>query len=47
MGLVGTGADGQSLSVNIMEFDRPGCLDDIADLGLTLAEGKQLLTRVQ
>jgi hypothetical protein len=30
-----------------MEFDRPDCLDDIADLGLTLAEGKQLLARVQ
>jgi len=47
LGLVGTGIDGPSISVNIMEFDRPDCLDDIADLGLTLAEGKQLLARVQ
>lgn len=47
LGLVGTGIDGPSISVNIMEFDRPDCLDDIANLGLTLAEGKQLLARVQ
>jgi hypothetical protein len=41
--LVGTGIDGPSISVNIMEFDRPDCLEDIANLGLTLAEGKLLL----
>jgi hypothetical protein len=35
------------LGVDIMEFNRPDCLEDIADLGLTLAEGKQLLARVQ
>jgi len=47
LGLVGTGIDGPSISVNVMEFDRPDCLEDIANLGLTLAEGKQLLARVQ
>ena len=35
------------LSVNIMEFDRPDCLDDIGNLGLTLPERKLLLARVQ
>ncbi|HUB47837.1 MAG TPA: hypothetical protein VMB73_22900, partial [Acetobacteraceae bacterium] len=33
--------------MNITEFDRPDCLEDIASLGLTLAEGKQLLALVQ
>jgi hypothetical protein len=47
LGLVGTGIDGAPISVNIMEFDRPDCLADIASLGLTLAEGKQLLALVQ
>jgi len=47
LGLVGTGIDGPSISVNIMEFDRPDCLEDITSLGLTLAEGKQLLALVQ
>ena len=47
LGLVGAGIDGQSLSFNIMEFDRPDCLDDIANLGLTLPEGKLLLARIQ
>jgi hypothetical protein len=47
LGLVGTKIDGQSLSFDVMEFDRPDCLADIANLGLTLAEGKLLLTRVQ
>ena len=45
--LVGTGADGQTRAVDIVEFNRPDCLEDIANLGLTLAEGKQLLARVQ
>jgi len=30
-----------------MEIDRPDDLRDIADLGLTLAEAKRLLARVQ
>src|SRR5271156_6049332 len=47
LGLVGTGVDGQTLGADIMEFNRPDCLEDIANLGLTLAEGKQLLARVQ
>ena len=47
LGLVGTGIDGPSISVNIMEFDRPDRLEDITNLGLTLAEGKQLLALVQ
>jgi len=32
LGLVGTGVDGAPISVNIMEFDRPDCLEDIASL---------------
>jgi hypothetical protein len=47
LGLVGTGIDGAPIRVNIMEFDRPDCLEDIASLGLTLADGKQLLALVQ
>jgi hypothetical protein len=45
--LVRTGVDGQSLSVDVMEFIRPDGLVDIAKLGLTLADGKQLLVQVQ
>lgn len=45
--LVQTGADGQPRSADIMEIRRPGDLSDIANLGLTLAEAKQLLARVQ
>src|SRR5689334_586582 len=45
--LVESGADGSSDSVDVLEIERPGDLGDLADLGLTHAEGKQLLTRVQ
>jgi hypothetical protein len=45
--LVGTGIDGQSRSFDVMEISRPADLDDIANLGLTLVEAKQLLARVQ
>ena len=45
--LVGTGVDGQSRSFNVMEISRPDGVGDIANLGLTLAEGKLLLARVQ
>ena len=45
--LVETRADGGTRSVELMELGRPGNLHDIADLGLTLPEAKQLLTRVQ
>jgi hypothetical protein len=33
--------------VDIMEISKPDDLDDIANLGLTIAEEKQLLARVQ
>src|ERR687894_1671451 len=45
--LVETRADGRTRSVELMELGRPGNLHDIADLGLTLPEAKQLLTGVQ
>ena len=41
--LVGTGIDGQSRSFDVMEISRPDGLGDLANLGLTLAEAKQLL----
>src|SRR3954470_2237385 len=34
-------------SVDMLEIDRPGNLDDLADLGLRLPDGKQLLSQVQ
>jgi hypothetical protein len=45
--LVGTGIDGQSRSVDVMAITRPDGLREIANLGLTLAEAKQLLSQVQ
>src|SRR4051794_14359114 len=45
--LVETRADGGTRSVELMELGRPGNLRDIADLGLTLPEAKQLLACVQ
>jgi hypothetical protein len=45
--LVGTGLDGQSQSFDVMEISRPDGIGDIANLGLTLAEGKRLLAGVQ
>jgi hypothetical protein len=45
--LVGTGTDGQSRSFGVMEISQPDGLGNIASLGLTLAEGKQLLAGVQ
>lgn len=45
--LVGTGFDGQSRSCDVMEISRPDGLGGIANLGLTLAETKQLLVQVQ
>ena len=45
--LVETGVDGSSRSVDVMAIDRPGYLGDIAALGLTLAQGKQLVALVQ
>ena len=45
--LVGTGIDGQSRKFDVMEISRPDDLGDLANLGLTLAEAKQLLERVR
>ncbi len=45
--LVKIGAEGEGPCTDIMEIHRPDDLGDIADLGLTLAEAKQLLARVQ
>src|SRR5689334_21033761 len=45
--LIETGADGQGGSIDVLEIGRPDTLHDIADLGLTLPEAKQLLARVQ
>ena len=42
-----TGTDGAAQGVDVMEINRPCDLGDIANLGLTLAEAKQLLARVQ
>src|SRR5215212_6594199 len=44
--LVETRADGGARSVELMELGRRGNLHDIADLGLTLPEAKQLLACV-
>jgi hypothetical protein len=45
--LVETGIDGSSRSVDVLEIVRPGDLGDLAALGLTLAQGKQLVALVQ
>jgi len=45
--LVGTEIDGQSRSCEVMAISRPDGLGDIAALGLTLAEAKQLRVQVQ
>jgi hypothetical protein len=45
--LIGTGVDGQSRSFDVIEISRPDGLGNIANLGLTLAEGKRLLAEVQ
>src|SRR3954453_1138864 len=45
--LVETGVDGSSRSVDVMVIDRPSDLGDIAALGLTLLQGKQLVALVQ
>lgn len=47
MQLVETGADSQARNVDVMEISRPTDLGDIANLGLTLPEAKQVLARVQ
>jgi len=45
--LLKTGADGEGQATDVMEIDRPGDLRDVATLGLTLSEAKQLLSVVQ
>jgi len=45
--LVKTEADGEERCADVMKIDRPDDLADIADLGLTLAEGKLLLAGLQ
>src|SRR4029450_2627613 len=45
--LVETGPDSRTRSVDVLEISRPSDLGDIANLGLTLPEAKQLLARVQ
>jgi hypothetical protein len=45
--LVGMGIDGQSRSFEVMVISRPDDLGDIANLGLTLSEAKELLAQVQ
>jgi len=45
--LVETGTDSRARSVEVLEIRRPNNLGDIANLGLTLAQAKQLLARVQ
>jgi hypothetical protein len=45
--LITTGDDAHCLSTDLIEICRPGGLGDIANLGLTLPEAKQLLASVQ
>jgi hypothetical protein len=45
--LVGIGIDGQSRSFDVTAISRPDGLGDIANLGMTLAEAKLLLSQVQ
>jgi hypothetical protein len=45
--LVEAGMEGRPSGDDVMEIDRPSDLVDLADLGLTQAEGKRLLARVQ
>src|ERR1019366_8275563 len=41
--LVKTGAECEGRATDVMEIDRPDDLGDVANLGLTLSEAKQLL----
>jgi hypothetical protein len=44
--LVEIGTDSRARSVDVMEVGRPNDLGDIANLGLTLSEAKQVLARI-
>src|SRR3954465_8277487 len=45
--LVEIGVEGSGRSVDVMEISRPGDISNLADLGLTVAQGKQLVALVQ
>jgi hypothetical protein len=45
--LVKTGTDGEEQWVDVMQINRPDDLGDIANLGLTMAEGKLVLAGLQ
>ena len=45
--LVTTGADGEEQCADVMTINRPDDLGDVANLGLTLADGKLLLAGLQ
>src|SRR3954465_2482856 len=45
--LVKTGADGEKQAIDVATIARPDDLAEIANLGLTLAEGKRLLAALQ
>src|SRR3954466_5834801 len=45
--LVESWVEGPLGRVDVLEIGRPGNLDDLADLGLRLPDGKQLLSQVQ
>jgi hypothetical protein len=45
--LVSIGAEGEEHSADVMRIARPDDLTDLANLGLSLAEGKQLLAGLQ
>jgi hypothetical protein len=45
--LVEAGADGDGRSTDVMEIAKPDDLRDIANLGLSLAEAKQLQAAIQ
>jgi hypothetical protein len=45
--LVKAGAEGDKQSIDVVTINRPDDLVEIAHLGLTLAEGKLLLTGLQ
>jgi hypothetical protein len=45
--LVKTGDDGEEQCIDVMKINRPDDLGDVANLGLTLADGKLLLGGLQ
>ena len=47
MRLVETGAAGDGRSTDVMEIAEPDDLRDIANLGLSLSEAKQMLAAIQ